>query len=85
MVGMRRSGKTTFLHQLRRERMAGGVHRNRLPYINFEDERLAGLPGAHLGFLVEEYGRRVQDSDANPTVIWCFDEIQVFPRIAGPP
>jgi predicted AAA+ superfamily ATPase len=32
VVGMRRVGKTTFLHQLRRERLAAGAARNRLPY-----------------------------------------------------
>jgi hypothetical protein len=79
VVGMRRSGKTTFLHQLRRERLGRGVARNRLPYINFEDERLADLPAAHLGFLVEEYGRRVPGAGRDQTVTWCFDELQVVP------
>ena len=79
IIGMRRAGKTTFLHQLRRERVARGVARNRLPYVNFEDERLAGLPGAHLGFLVEEYGRRTPALGKDETVTWCFDEIQVVP------
>jgi hypothetical protein len=30
VVGMRRTGKTTFLHQLRRERLERGVARERL-------------------------------------------------------
>jgi uncharacterized protein len=37
VVGMRRAGKTTFLHQLRRERIEQGVARERLVYVNFED------------------------------------------------
>ena len=43
VIGMRRAGKTTFLHQLRRERHERGIERVRLPYINFEDERLVEL------------------------------------------
>lgn len=58
VVGMRRSGKTTFLHQLRAERIAEGVPRERLPYISFEDERLAGLDAGSLHFLLDEYYRQ---------------------------
>ncbi len=79
VVGMRRSGKTTLIHQMRRERLARGVGRDRLPYVNFEDERLAGLEGTHLGFLVEEYGRRVPGARPGEPVTWSFDEIQVVP------
>jgi predicted AAA+ superfamily ATPase len=77
IVGMRRAGKTTFLHQMRRERLAQGAAREHLPYVNFEDERLAGLVASQLGFLVEEYGRRFPDARERSTVTWCFDEIQV--------
>ncbi|MDP2916114.1 MAG: ATP-binding protein [Candidatus Aminicenantes bacterium] len=79
VVGIRRAGKTTFLHQMRRERMTQGAAREHLPYINFEDERLAGLRAAQLGFLLEEYGRRISDAHARGTVAWFFDEIQVVP------
>lgn len=76
IVGMRRSGKTTFLQQLRQKRLDQGVGRERLPYINFEDERLADLKSSQLGFLLDEYGRRV---GATEKTLWCFDEIQVVP------
>ena len=79
IVGMRRAGKTTYLHQLRRERLAKGAARDRLPYLNFEDERLTELQAGQLGFLVEEYGRRVSQDAARGPVTWCFDEIQVVP------
>ncbi|MEW6072555.1 MAG: ATP-binding protein [Planctomycetota bacterium] len=79
VVGMRRAGKTTFVHQIRRERLAQGVPRTQVPYINFEDERLAGLDGRRLGFLLEEYGRRVPDAAEHGPVTWCFDEIQLVP------
>jgi predicted AAA+ superfamily ATPase len=77
VVGMRRAGKTTFLHQLRRERFEGGVGRERLPYINFEDERLAGLSAASLHLLIEEHYRQFPALRGKEAVTWCFDEIQV--------
>jgi uncharacterized protein len=79
VIGMRRAGKTTFLHQLRGERLAHGVLRENLPYINFEDERLAELGAAQLGFLLEEYRRRFPETRNRRPVTWCFDEIQVVP------
>ena len=79
VVGPRRAGKTTFLHQLRRERHDRGVPLERLPYINFEDERLAGLEASHLHLLVEEYYRRFPDSRGREVVTWSLDEIQVVP------
>ena len=33
VIGMRWAGKTTFLHQLRAERLAEGVPQERLPYL----------------------------------------------------
>jgi len=77
VVGMRRAGKTTFLHQLRRQRQERGVARERLPYINFEDERLGGLTAAHLHLLVEEYYRRYPAFRGREVVTWCLDEVQV--------
>jgi len=79
VIGVRRCGKTTFVHQLRRERLAAGAPRDLLPYVNFEDERLAELKADRLGFLVDEFGRRVPDAAARGTVLWCFDEIQTVP------
>jgi predicted AAA+ superfamily ATPase len=73
---MRRAGKTTFLHQLRRERLEEGIGRERLPYLNFEDEQLAGLAAGQLHVIVEEYYRRFPEFRGKETVTWCFDEIQ---------
>jgi predicted AAA+ superfamily ATPase len=76
VIGVRRAGKTMFLHQLRAERLAAGSPRELLPYVNFEDERLVGLSSAELGFLVEEFERRRPDGSRGRAVTWCFDEIQ---------
>lgn len=79
VIGMRRAGKTTFLHQIRQARLDGGVGRERLPYVNFEDEQLAGIQGRDLGLLLEEYYRRYPQLRGTQTVTWCLDEIQVVP------
>lgn len=76
VIGMRRAGKTTFLHQIRRERLENGVAREQLPYINFEDERLAGMEADQLHFLLEEYYRRFPHLRQKEKVTWCLDEIQ---------
>jgi predicted AAA+ superfamily ATPase len=76
---MRRAGKTTFLHQVRRQRLEQGIARERLAYINFEDERLAGFTVEDFSILVEEYYRRFPALRGSETVTWCFDEIQVVP------
>jgi hypothetical protein len=79
VIGMRRSGKTTFLHQLRRERLVKGVPRHHLPHVSFEDERLAGLTARDLGAMVEHYDRLHPDARSSGTVTWCLDEIQHVP------
>lgn len=79
VVGMRRAGKTTYLHQLRAERLDGGVGRERLPYLNFEDERLAGLAADQLHLLVERYYRHYPALRGQEVVTWCLDEVQLVP------
>jgi uncharacterized protein len=79
VIGMRRAGKTTFLHQLQRERVQQGVERERLVYMNFEDEQLAGLQAAQLNSLLEEYFRRFPAFRQKKLVSFFFDEIQQVP------
>ncbi len=77
VVGMRRAGKTTFLHQIRRERLARGLPRDAVPYLNFEDERLDALVAEDLTTVVEEFYRRQPGLRRDARVLWCFDEIQL--------
>ncbi len=79
VVGMRRAGKTTFLQQLRWDKLHQGTPLTHLPYLNFEDERLAGLKAAHLGFLLDEFARRTAGGPSQARATWFFDEIQVVP------
>ena len=77
VTGIRRAGKTTFLHQIRRRHADQGMPHERLPYLLFEDERLAGLDAGHLGSVVDEYYRRFPRLRDVEAVVWCFDEIQM--------
>lgn len=79
VVGMRRAGKTTFLHQLRQEFVATGADPSRAPYVSFEDERLTGLEGRHLDLLLDEYQRLSTTGPGASPTMWCFDEIQLAP------
>lgn len=79
VVGMRRSGKTTFLWQCLADRLAAGAPREALLHLNFEDERLADLQAADLQWVVEEYYRLAPHLRDRRRVTFFFDEIQVVP------
>lgn len=79
VIGMRRAGKTTFLQQLRAERIARGTPPWRLPFLRLEDERLAELDAIALGELIDEYPERYLDSGTSRPDAWFLDEIQVVP------
>jgi predicted AAA+ superfamily ATPase len=76
VIGMRRAGKTTFLHQLRMQQLAAGVPQQRLPFLMLEDERWEVLDADVLGAVVESYYRTYPDLRGAATVHWSFDEIQ---------
>ena len=76
VIGMRRSGKTTFLFQLHAERLAGGQSPERTLYLNFDDDRLAELPLSQLNSLVEEYYRRFPQYRGRQKTTWLLDEVQ---------
>jgi len=78
VVGMRRSGKTYFVYQQIGDRIAGGIDRGRLLYLNFEDERLLPLAAADLSQIPEAFYRRFPANREH--LCWFFfDEIQNAP------
>jgi hypothetical protein len=78
VVGMRRSGKTYFLYQQIEQRLAGGIDRGRLLYLNFEDERLLPMAAADLAQIPEAFYRRFPSSREH--LCWFFfDEVQNVP------
>lgn len=79
VIGVRRSGKSTFLWQCLADRLSAGTPREDLVYISFEDERLAGIKPADVAWLVEEYYRLRPGTRDKRIVTFCFDEIQTIP------
>ena len=79
VIGVRRSGKTTFLWQCLGERLGAGTPREALLLLGLEDDRLAGLQTADLAWLVEEYFRDYPALRGGPHVTFFFDEIQTVP------
>lgn len=77
VIGMRRSGKSTFLWQCLADRLAAGVPRRALLYLNLEDERLAGLAAVDLGWAVEEWFRQAPDLRDRQRPLLLLDEIQL--------
>ncbi len=78
VIGMRRAGKTTFLHQLQGERRAS-LPPERAIFIGFDDDRLGGIEADQLGLLLEEYFRIHPELRAREPVYWFLDEIQLVP------
>ena len=79
VIGMRRTGKTTFLWQVISDRLAKGTAREGLLYFSFEDERLADVRAQDLGVLVEEYYRLHPEWRDRKRATFLLDEIQVVP------
>ncbi len=79
VIGMRRSGKTTFLWQCLADRVRASTPREALLYFNFEDERLTGMTAMDLQGLVEEYFAIHPEWRERRTVTFFLDEIQVVP------
>jgi predicted AAA+ superfamily ATPase len=79
VIGMRRSGKTTFLWQVLADRLEAGTPREGLLYFSFEDERLAGMAAGDLGLVLEEYYRLHPAWRDRRRAVFLLDEVQVVP------
>lgn len=79
VIGMRRSGKTTFLWQCLADRLKFGTPRDALLYFNFEDERLAEMTAQELQLVVEEYFSLHPEHRDTKRVTFFLDEIQEVP------
>ncbi len=77
VIGMRRTGKTTFLWQVLADRVAAGTPREGILYFNFDDERLADLTAADLSLLLEEYYGLHPEWRDQRRALFLLDEIQM--------
>ena len=73
-VGIRRAGKSYLLYQYIQQLLAQGTGWDEVLYVNFEDERLAGMGALDLNLLLEVH---YESSDKKP--ILFLDEIQNVP------
>jgi len=78
VIGMRRTGKTTFLRQLQADRRRT-LPADRAVYLSFDDDRIADIEANQLSLLLEENYRRFPERRGTESLHWFFDEIQVIP------
>lgn len=76
IIGMRRSGKTYLLFQEMQRLIDSGVEKNRLLYINFEDDRLRPLGTDVLDRTLETF-YRLNPAARSENAYLFLDEIQV--------
>lgn len=76
LVGVRRCGKSTCVLQEIRRILEGGVSRENVLFVNFFDDRLAGLRHEGIGRVTEAYYSLYPQKKDRETVHCFFDEIQ---------
>ena len=75
-IGVRRSGKSTYLFQVIQRLLDNGVPRENILYLNFFDDRLHNLRQKGLGLITEAY-YSLYPEKKNTEMVYCFfDEIQ---------
>jgi predicted AAA+ superfamily ATPase len=78
LIGMRRTGKSWRLYQAMQERIDRGLPKQRLLYVNFDDERLQPLTAAELHRITDTWYSLYPDNKTQDCYLY-FDEIQNVP------
>lgn len=78
-VGVRRSGKSTYLFQVIQRLLDSGIRRQNILYLNFFDDRLHNLRQDNLSLVAEAYYSTYPEKKNTETVHCFFDEIQAVP------
>ena len=76
VIGVRRGGKTSFLRQCRGDRLADGRPAESQLLVSLEDERLAGMSVAGLGWLLDEHARQFPSLRESGAMTVYLDEVQ---------
>jgi uncharacterized protein len=76
VIGVRRGGKTSFLHQQRADRIAEGRPPESQLMLGLEDERLVGMTAVDLGWVIEEHTRQFPAIRASGLLALYLDEVQ---------
>lgn len=77
-IGVRRSGKSTFLFQVIRRLLDRGIPAKNVLYINFFDDRLHDLRRDRFGLILDAYYSMYPEKKGTETVYCFFDEIQAI-------
>ena len=77
-IGVRRSGKSTFMFQIMQRLLDNGAPRQNILYLNFFDDRLHSLQHNGLGGILEAYFSLYPEKKNAEKVYCFFDEIQVI-------
>jgi predicted AAA+ superfamily ATPase len=83
VIGVRRSGKTSFLAQCRADRLGERRPCEGQLLLSLEDERLAGLSVADLRWLIEEHMRQLPGLREAGGLTLYLDEVQTVPGWEG--
>jgi len=75
-IGVRRSGKSTYLFQIMQRLLDGGLSRENILYLNFFDDRLRDLQRTGLAPVLEAYYSLYPENKNSEKVYFFFDEIQ---------
>lgn len=75
-IGVRRSGKSTYMYQIIQRLYQSGVKRENILYINFFDDRLHNLQQEGVGLIITSYYLLYPEKKNTETVFCFFDEIQ---------
>lgn len=78
LMGVRRSGKSTYLFQVMDRLLREGLPLENILYINFFDDRLHNLQQESLGVITEAYYSLYPEKKGTEKVFCFFDEIQTI-------
>ncbi|HNY02156.1 MAG TPA: ATP-binding protein [Bacteroidales bacterium] len=78
LIGVRRCGKSTWLNQEIARLISSGVKRENILYINFFDDRLAGLSAEGPDKVLEAYYMLYPEKKNKEKIFCFFDEIQMI-------
>jgi len=76
IVGVRRSGKSTYLFQIIQDLLDHGISRDNILYINFFDDRLHRLQETGLAIIADAYFSLYPEKKNKEKIYCFFDEIQ---------
>lgn len=75
-IGMRRVGKTYLMYQHMHEALTSGLTKEKMLYLNFEDDRLAGFKVQDFQTILDVYYELYPNYISADDLIFYFDEIQ---------